>query len=157
MPIDPSYLGHSFASDTPYEVGREKIREFADAIGDPNPAYRDAEAAKALGHPDVIAPPTFPIVFTFAANLPLLAELGIELRNIVHGEQRFQYARPIRPGDRLACAVTVENVRPMAGDDFLTTRADISAADGEHVVSAWSTIIARPEPDAPEADSGEGR
>ena len=65
MPIDPSYAGRTYPATAPYEVGVEKIREFADAIGDPNPAYRDRDAARALGHPDVIAPPTFPIAVTF--------------------------------------------------------------------------------------------
>ena len=55
-------MGRVYPATEPYEVGREKIREFADAIGDDNPAYRDKAAAKALGYPDVIAPPTFPIV-----------------------------------------------------------------------------------------------
>jgi Acyl dehydratase len=135
MPLDPSYVGRSFTSDTSYEVGREKIREFADAIGDPNTAYRDPEAAKSLGHPDVIAPPTFPFVFTFAASEPLLDQLGIKLQNVVHGDQRFEYARPVRAGDQLRCTVTVENIRAMAGNDFLTTRTDVSDDAGEHVLT----------------------
>ncbi|HEY7594272.1 MAG TPA: MaoC family dehydratase N-terminal domain-containing protein, partial [Actinophytocola sp.] len=62
MPLDPSYVGHTYPRSEIYQVGREKIREFADAIGDPQPMYRDADAAKAAGHPDVIAPPTFVMV-----------------------------------------------------------------------------------------------
>ena len=143
MPLDASYIGRSFTRPTPYEVGREKIREFADAIGDPNPVYRDPEAAKALGHPDVIAPPTFPFVFTFAASEPLLAELGVELRNVIHGEQKFGYARPIHPGDRLTSTVTVENIRAVAGNSFLSTRTDVTDADGQPVVTTWSTLVIR--------------
>ncbi len=143
MPLDPSFAGRSFASDVPYEVGREKIREFADAIGDANPAYRDPEAAKALGHPDVIAPPTFPFTFTFAASEPLLEQLGIKLRNVVHGDQRFRYARPVCAGDRLRCTVTVENIRAMAGNDLLPTRTDVSDESGEHVLTTWSTLVIR--------------
>ena len=80
MPIDPSYAGRSYPPTEPYEVGVEKIREFAAAVGDPNPAYRDREAAKALGHPDVVAPPTFPFVLTFQASRRLIddPELGID-------------------------------------------------------------------------------
>ncbi len=152
MPLAASYIGRTFIRPTPYEVGREKIREFADAIGDPNPAYRDPEAAKALGHPDVIAPPTFPFVFTFSASELLLDELGIELSNVIHGDQRFGYARPVRPGDRLTCIVTVENVRAVAGNQFLSTRTDVTDAGGEDVVTTWSTLVIR----AP-SDTSEGR
>jgi len=54
--LDQSFIGRTYPPASPYEVGAEKIREFADAIGDPNPVYRDADAARAAGHPDVIAP-----------------------------------------------------------------------------------------------------
>ena len=67
MALDQSFVGRSYPPTEPYEVGREKIREFAEAVGDPNPAYIDPEAAKALGHPDVIAPPTFVFAITFKA------------------------------------------------------------------------------------------
>ena len=66
MPLDPSFVGRTYPPTEPYQVGREKIREFAAAIGDANPAYPDPEAARALGHPDVVAPPTFPIVLRSA-------------------------------------------------------------------------------------------
>lgn len=66
MALNRDFIGRSFPPSDPYEVSRVKIREFADAIGDPNPVYRDQEAAKAAGHPDVIAPPTFPIVVSSA-------------------------------------------------------------------------------------------
>ena len=99
MPIDPSYAGRSYPPTDPYEVGVEKIREFADALGDPNPAYRDRTAAAALGHPEVMAPPTFPFVLTLP-GLPAVIddpELGIDYSRVVHGEQRFAYTRPVRP------------------------------------------------------------
>ncbi|MGH3716783.1 MAG: FAS1-like dehydratase domain-containing protein [Micromonosporaceae bacterium] len=143
MALDPACVGRSVVAPHPCEVSRGKIREFADAIGDPNPAYRDPEAAKALGHPDVIAPPTFPFVFTFAASTPLLDELGIELHRVVHGEQRFAYTRPVFPGDLLRCTVTVENVRTVAGNSFLTTRTDVTSDAGEPVVTTWSTLVVR--------------
>ncbi|MFD0851109.1 MaoC family dehydratase N-terminal domain-containing protein, partial [Actinomadura adrarensis] len=67
MPLNRDFIGRSFPPSEPYEVSRVKIRDFAQAIGDPNPIYRDAEAAKAAGHPDVIAPPTFPIVVSLGS------------------------------------------------------------------------------------------
>src|SRR5581483_1395254 len=67
MPLDQSFVGRTYPATDPYEVGREKIREFAEAIGDANPAYTDPEAARALGHRDVIAPPTFVFAITYKA------------------------------------------------------------------------------------------
>ena len=127
MALDQSFVGRKYPPTEPYEVGREKIREFADAIGDPNPAYRDADAARALGHPDVIAPPTFPVVLSMRASAQVVAdpELGLDYSRVVHGEQRFVYSRPVRAGDRLTVTVTVESIRSAAGNDLLTTRGDV--------------------------------
>ena len=107
MPIDPSFAGRTYPPTAPYEVGREKIREFAAAVGDTHPAYRDRAAAEALGHPDVIAPPTFPFVLTFGASRSLVddPELGIDYTRVVHGELRFSASRPVRAGDCLTVTV----------------------------------------------------
>jgi len=72
--LDQSFVGRKYPPTPPYEVGREKIREFADAVGDHNPAYRDPEAARALGHPDVIAPPTFGIVLSARAAAQVIRD-----------------------------------------------------------------------------------
>jgi acyl dehydratase len=145
MPVDPSFIGRIYPPTEPYEVGREKIREFADAIRDPNPAYRDPDAAKALGHPDVIAPPTFPIVLSMRAAEQVITDpaLGLDYTRVVHGEQRFSYARPVRAGDRLIVVMSVENVRSAAGNDIVTTKGEISTVEGEHIVTAFSTLVAR--------------
>jgi len=145
VPLDQSFVGRTYPPTPPYEVGREKIREFADAIGDPNPAYRDPEAARALGHPDVIAPPTFGIVLSMTAGRQVVAdpELGLDYSRVVHGEQRFVSSRPVRAGDRLTAVVTVENIRSAAGNDMITTRADVSTVEGERVFTAYSTLVAR--------------
>jgi acyl dehydratase len=145
MPVDPSFAGRTYPPTEPYEVGREKIREFADAINDPNLAYRDRAAAQALGHRDVIAPPTFAIVLTMKAGHVVITdpEFGIDYSRVVHGEQRFVHHRPIVAGDVLEVVVTVEDVRTAAGNDIVTTRADVRTVDGEPVVTAHSTIVAR--------------
>ena len=143
MPIDPSNIGRRFPPTPPYEVEREMIREFADAIGADDRAYREPAVAKALGYVDVIAPPTFAIVLTYGANLPILDEFGVALKNLLHGSQRFEYARPIRAGDRLICVVTIDAIRVVGGSDVLTTRGEVTAADGEHVVTAWCSLVIR--------------
>jgi acyl dehydratase len=145
MPLDQSFVGRVYPPTAPYEVGREKIAEFADAIGDDNPVYRDPAAAQALGYPDVIAPPTFPIVITMKASAQIITdpELGLDYSRVVHGEQRFSYTRPVRAGDRLQVVASVETIRAAAGNDLLTTRGEVTTVDGEHVVTAYSTIVAR--------------
>ena len=79
MPINRDYLGRTFAAPEPYEVSRVKIAEFADAIGDPNPLYRDRAAAQAAGYPDVIAPPTFAIVISMASTARVVGDPGLGL------------------------------------------------------------------------------
>ena len=145
MALDPSFIGRKYPPTPPYEVGREKIREFADAIGDPNPAYRDVEAAQALGHPDVIAPPTFPVILSMRAGAQVVGdpELGLDYSRVVHGEQRFVYTRPVRAGDLLTVTVSVENIRSARGNDLLTTRGDVATVDGEPVLTAYSILVAR--------------
>ncbi len=145
MALDPSFIGKQYPPTEPYEVGREKIREFADAIGDSHPAYRDRAAARALGHPDVIAPPTFPIVLSMRAASQVVFDpaLGLDYSRVVHGEQRFSYRRPVRAGDVLTVVVTVDSIRSAAGNDMITTRGEISTVEGEHVVTALSTLVAR--------------
>ncbi|MGH3095277.1 MAG: FAS1-like dehydratase domain-containing protein [Streptosporangiales bacterium] len=145
MPIDPSFIGRSYPPTRSYEVGREKIREFALALGDDNPAYTDPGAARALGYPDVIAPPTFPAVLALPALDQVTAdpELGLDYERVVHGDQRFTYIRPIRAGDVLQVTVTVENIRSAAGNDLISTRGDVTTLDGEHVCSSYGTIVAR--------------
>jgi acyl dehydratase len=143
--LDQSFVGRTYPPSEPYEVGREKIREFADAVGDPDPVYRDPEAARAAGHPDVIAPPTFPTILTFRAQrvVVLDPELGLDYSRVVHGEQSFQHHRPVVAGDRLVTTVHVDTIRVAAGNDILGTRSEITTEDGEPVVTARATIVAR--------------
>ena len=147
MPLDPSFVGRSYPPTAPYEVGREKIREFARAIGASDPAYHDVAAARALGHPDLVAPPTFPILFTWAAGYHLVEdpELGLDFGRVVHGEQRFSYTRPVCAGDRLVCVTTVEEIMSRVGNDFVTTRTEMTTEDGEPVVTVSSRLVIRGE------------
>ena len=145
MALDQSFVGRTYPPTEPYEVGREKIREFATAIGDANPAYHDRGAAQELGHPDVIAPPTFAVVLSMRAAQQVVFDpaLGLDYSRVVHGEQRFVHRRPIRAGDRLTVEVTVDSIRSAGGNDILTTRGEVSTVEGEHVCTAYSTLVAR--------------
>ncbi|MGW4030277.1 FAS1-like dehydratase domain-containing protein [Streptomyces sp. NPDC004838] len=145
MALDQSFVGRSYPPTSPYEVGREKIREFAEAVGDANPAYTDQEAAKALGHPDVIAPPTFAFAITYRAAGVVVQDplLGLDYDRVVHREQRFAYTRPVRAGDRLAVVSTIESIKSLAGNDILEIRGEVRDETGEHVVTAWTKLVAR--------------
>jgi acyl dehydratase len=143
--LDQSFIGRSYPPTSTYEVSREKIREFADAIGDTNPVYRDQDAARAAGHPDVIAPPTFITVVNIPAVNTVVADpaLGLDYSRMVHGLQSFTYTRPVRAGDVLALTVTIDDIMDRAGNDFLTVRAEVNAADGELVCTTSAQLVVR--------------
>ena len=145
MPVDQSYVGRSYPPTAPYRVSREKIREFADSINDPNPAYRDVTAAQALGHSDVVAPPTFAIVLTLPAGHQFIADpdAGVDYSRVVHGEQRFVHTRPIVAGDELQVTLTIDSIRIAAGNELITNRSEITTLDGELVSTAYSVIVVR--------------
>jgi len=120
-----------------------KIKEFAEAIGDPNPVYRDREAAKAAGHPDVIAPPTFPIVISLSGGDLLDPELGLNFAMVVHGEQRFEYQRPLRAGDVVVTESTIAAMRSIGRNERLDIKTVITTVEGEHVCTAHNVLIER--------------
>ncbi|WP_030332608.1 MaoC family dehydratase N-terminal domain-containing protein [Streptomyces sp. NRRL B-1381] len=145
MALDQSFVGRTYPPTPAYEVGREKIREFAEAVGDANPAYVDAEAARALGHADVIAPPTFVFSITYRAAGQVVQDpqLGLDYSRVVHGDQKFSYVRPVRAGDRLTVTSTIESVKSMAGNDVIDIRGDVHDETGELVVTALTKLVAR--------------
>ena len=102
MALNPAFIGKTYPPSQPYLVGREKVREFAVAIGDSNPAYHDVAAARALGHDDVLAPPTFPFVLSMKAMAVAMfdPELGLDYSRVVHGEQRFATRARCAPATR---------------------------------------------------------
>ncbi|KOG80987.1 MULTISPECIES: MaoC family dehydratase N-terminal domain-containing protein [Streptomyces] len=145
MALDQSFVGRTYPPTPAYEVGREKIREFAEAVGDTNPAYVDAEAARALGHADVIAPPTFVFSITYRAAGQVVQDpqLGLDYSRVVHGDQKFSYVRPVRAGDRLTVTSTIESIKSMAGNDVIDIRGDVHDETGELVVTALTKLVAR--------------
>jgi acyl dehydratase len=143
MALNRDFIGRDFPPSEPYEVSRVKIREFADAIGDPNPVYRDQEAAKAAGHPDVIAPPTFPIVISLTVDALTDPELGLDFTMVVHGEQRFEYQRPVRAGDVLVTESTVSGIRSIGRNERLDIQTVVRTVEGEHVCTAHNVLIER--------------
>ncbi|GAA2794742.1 MaoC family dehydratase N-terminal domain-containing protein [Saccharopolyspora taberi] len=144
--INRAYAGHRFTAAEPYEVTRGKIREFAEAIGDPNPAYRSVRAARALGHPDLVAPPTFPIVITGIgeAGSPIFdPDFGLDYRRVLHGEQKFRYRRPVHAGDLLTASGLVAEIRDAGPHELVRLETELSDARGELVCTAVNVLISR--------------
>jgi acyl dehydratase len=146
VPVNHDFIGREYVAETIYDVSREKIRDFAVAIGDLNPVYLDVDAANAAGYSDVIAPPTFLTVlgFRFSADGPIAdPDFGVDYTRVVHGEQRFVAHRPVQAGDRLASKEVVEGVRGAGGNEMVTTRISVWLEGGEPVADIYSTLVVR--------------
>ncbi len=147
MPVDPAYAGREYPPTDVYEVGREKIRDFADAVGAAHPAHRDVGVARLLGYADVVAPTTFAVVIAQRAEQQYVADpgAGIDFSRVVHADERFTHHRPIVAGDRLVTVLHVDAVTERAGLAMVTTRAEIAAEDGQPVSTVVSTLAVRGE------------
>ena len=145
MPLNKAFEGREFAAAPPYEVTAESIREFADAIGDRNPLYRDEAAAKEAGYEAIIAPPTYltKLNFIYSAEMMLDPNLGLNYALVVHGEQEYEYRRPVKAGDVLIATPKIAAITAKGRNELLVTEATIRTADGEQVCVARSTIVSR--------------
>src|SRR3954447_23236611 len=105
---------------TTYAVGREKIREYAFAVGESNPLYLDVEAAPAAGCEDVVAPPMFAFVF----SMPAIAQgmfdpkVGIDFSRLVHAGQEFEWGPLVIAGDEIATTAEVSDISERGGSGF---------------------------------------
>ncbi|GAA2542094.1 MaoC family dehydratase N-terminal domain-containing protein [Microbacterium mitrae] len=144
MPVNPDLVGQEFEPTAAYLVGREKVREFARATFAEDPQHHDPEAARALGYADVVAPPTFAMVIQDLTIHQLLNSpgSGIELQNLIHAEQKFRYSRPIVAGDELTATLSVTGLRAMGPATMINSETMIVDANGDHVVTAISVLLA---------------
>ncbi len=145
MSVNPELVGREFPPVGPYLVGREKVREFARAVFATNPIYLDVEAARAAGHADVVAPPTFPVVVQELTLAQLLAEpdANIDFSRVVHGDQKFTFSRNVVAGDELTATLSVTSVKSLGGHSMVTSESVMTDAAGDHVVTAISTLVVR--------------
>ncbi|HYH32181.1 MAG TPA: MaoC family dehydratase N-terminal domain-containing protein [Pseudonocardia sp.] len=140
---DPSYVGTALPPTPPYQVGREKIREFALAIGEGASVCLDADAARAAGYPDVIAPPTFAVTFTMPAIEAFLRDpaVGWDYSRMVHGDQSITLHRPIHGGDDLVTTIHVEDLKTRGGSHMLTLRCEVADTDGAPVATTRLLLV----------------
>jgi acyl dehydratase len=147
MPPSPELVERTFPPLPSYLVGREKIREFARATFATDPAHFDVEVAVARGYSDLVAPPTFPVVIQQGALDMLVAdpEADIDFSRVVHGDQRFDYVRPVVAGDTLTPTLRVVKVQSLGGHTMLTAEVTMADAHGSLVVTTTSTLVIRGE------------
>jgi acyl dehydratase len=142
--LDKTLIGRE-SEPVVHEVEKNAIRRFADALGDPNPIYTDEEAARAAGYAGLVAPPTFPAVL--AANDRFRHSLDLGTRSLLHGEQQFEYGRPIVAGDRITVKSRVADVQEKAGPsgpmDVIVVEDEGRGADGELVFRSREMLILR--------------
>jgi acyl dehydratase len=145
MVVNAGFAGRSYPPTAPYSVGREKIREFAEAVGAGDVVHFDREQARARGYRDVIAPPTFAVLIAQQCEGQFIVdpEAGIDFGRLVHGEQRFVHHRPITAGDEIVGVLTVDSVKAAGGNSMITTRSELSTIEGEPVCTATSTVVIR--------------
>jgi acyl dehydratase len=145
MGINTALTGRVYPPVPVYEVGREKIAEFAAAVGSADPAHTDVSAARALGYPDVIAPPTFAVVVAQRAEALVMRDpdANIDYTRLVHGDERFVHHRPIVAGDLLTATLHIDSARAAGGHGMLMTRVEIVDADGAPVTTVRSTAVIR--------------
>ena len=145
MAVNAGFTGRSYPPTPPYFVGREKIREFAQAVGALDVVHVDREQARARGYRDVIAPPTFAVLIAQKCDRQFIAdpEAGIDFSRLVHGEQRFVHHRPITAGDEIVGVLTVDSVKEVGGNAMVITRSELSTTGGEPVCTATSTVVIR--------------
>jgi acyl dehydratase len=130
-----------------YEVGREKIREYATAVKNEDPAYFEDDAASDLGYSSLLAPLTFISIFGYQAQSAFFAEanIGITDRQIVQVDQELIINAPILAGDKLFCDVYVHSVRQAHGTDIIVTKNIITNQAGEVVQETYTTLAGRSE------------
>jgi acyl dehydratase len=141
--VETAAVGKTYAP-TVYAVGREKIREYAHAVGETNPLHLDPEAARAAGHRDVVAPPMFCVVYSSPAVAPPLfdPEVGINFAMMVHGGQEFVWGPLVVAGDEITTTVSVKSIEQRAGNGFYVFESRSVNQNGETVCTGtWTNIV----------------
>ena len=130
---------------TTYQVGREKIKEYANALGIDNPVHQDVEAARAAGFRDVPAPPMFAVVYSSPALAPAILDPEVEMNfaAMVHGGQEFAWDEPACSGDEITTATKCLSIEERDGKGFYVFETNSVNQDGAQVARGTWTLIVR--------------
>jgi acyl dehydratase len=144
MPLNQDLKGKEY-EEVAFIVDRDRVTQFADAIGDDNPIYRDAAAAKEAGFDEQVAPPTFPTVLQIMTSGQAVVdpELGLDYSRVVHGEQEYELGRPLVVGDVLKARPRIADIYTKKSNEFIVIESEIRDQSGEIVVVSRSTLISR--------------
>lgn len=147
MPINPDFAGLELPPAGPFTVTREQIADFAAAVGATSPLHSDPAAAQELGYADVVAPTTFAVRLAQQCEKQLVQdpEAGIDFARVVHGQEGFTHHRPIVAGDVLTGVLHVDTMREAGGHGMVSTRVELTDAEGASVTTVTSTIVVRGE------------
>ncbi len=143
MAVNTEVIGREWPA-LDYEVGREKIREYASAVGETNPVYTDAEAARAAGFRNVVAPPMFCVVYSSAAMAAAILdpEIGIDYGKLVHGEQLFEWGEPVCSGDVISTTARLTGISEKMGMGFYVFETESVNQEGQGtVIGTWTDIV----------------
>jgi acyl dehydratase len=143
MPVNAKAVGKTY-DPVVYAVGREKIREYARAVGETDPLYLDVDAARAAGYGDVVAPPMFAVVYSAPAVGPLIFDPDVEinLAMMVHGGQEFVWGAPVVAGDEICTQASVKDISERDGRGYYVFESVSSNQRGEEVCKAtWTNIV----------------
>jgi acyl dehydratase len=136
-------IGRTY-SPTTYAVGREKVREYAAAVGETNPLYLDVDAARRAGHADVVAPPMFAVVYAGPSVMQGLfdPDLKIDFAHLVHGSQEFRWGPLVVAGDEISTTTAVKEVAQRGGLSFYVFETVSRNQQGETVCTGtWTNIV----------------
>jgi len=139
-----SAVGTVFAPVS-YAVGREKIREYAAAVGETDPLHYDLEVARGAGHADLVAPPMFAVVYTAPAIGPAFLDpaVGMDFARMVHGGQEFVWGPLVIAGDEIVTEVELTSVSERGGMGFYVFESRSDNGQGERVCTGTWTCIVR--------------
>lgn len=143
MPPSTEAIGKKYEPTT-YAVGREKIREYAAAVGETDPLYFDVEAARAAGHADVVAPPMFAVVYAARSVGPgiLDPEVGIDFARMLHAGQQFVWGPLVVAGDEITTQASVKDISERGGMNFYVFETASENQRGELVCTGtWTQIV----------------
>jgi acyl dehydratase len=143
VPVKADAVGKAYPPGV-YAVGREKVREYANAVGETNPIHLDPEAARAAGYDDVVAPPMFAVVYSARVMGPAVLdpEVGINLPLMVHGGQEFVWGPPVVAGDEITTTARVKDIYEKDGKAFYVFESVSKRQDGETVCTGtWTNIV----------------
>ena len=143
MPVKTDAVGKEYAPVT-YAVGREKIREYANAVGETDPVHLDVEAARAAGYADVVAPPMFAVVYSAPSVGPAIfdPELAINFAMLVHGGQEFEWGDLVVAGDEITTTCSVKDISERLGNGFYVFESVSVNQRGEQVCrGTWTDIV----------------